>query len=385
MLPFLQRFHQSKLHRIIGLMSGTSLDGIDAALVEVENERVHLRGFVCVPFEPDLRERIAQMCENGRVDEMARLNVELGEVFAQAALKVLCVCNLKPEEVDCIASHGQTVSHQPAFGATLQIGEADIIAERTGILTVSDFRPRDMASGGQGAPFVPFADWHLLRDETVNRIVQNIGGVANLTWLEACGTLESVRAWDCGPGNLLIDECVRIATHTTKYFDTDGALAAQGRVDEHWLDELMSHPFFALLPPKSCGREEFGRAYAGQFWQEGARRDLSHFDIIATATALTARSIVESTKVLWQGNPAHCEMIVGGGGAFNATLMAMLRARMSPVAVKTHEEFGLRADAKEAIAFALLARAALLGRTNTIAKATGARHATIAGKISFGH
>ena len=384
-----ENYTQQNSWRAIGLMSGTSLDGVDAACIEISGAfpdwRVKLRGFITQPFSPELRERIVQLCENGRVEELARLDVELGHVFAAAALQVLAGCEMELASIDVIGSHGQTVCHLPHENATLQIGQSAIIAERTGKPVVSDFRTADMAHGGQGAPLVPFVDWLLLRDEKIHRIVQNIGGIANLTWLPAGATLEAVRAWDTGPGNMIIDQCVGLATNGDKYFDESGALAALGKVDNAWLDTQMQHPFFARRAPKAAGREEFGRAFATQFYETGLQRGLSTCDIIATATALTARSVAADYKMLWREadiNAGACEVIAGGGGAFNATLCAMLQAQIRPAKLLRHEDFEIRSDAKEAIAFALLAHATLLGVPNTVRGATGAKRAVVAGKIT---
>ncbi len=367
-------------------MSGTSLDGIDAACIEIEGTwpdvQVRLQGFLTVPYKSGLRERIARLCEGGTVAELAVLNVELGEAFAQAALKVLSSCELQPQQIDVIGSHGQTVSHQPEHQATLQIAESAIIAERTGITTVADFRPRDMAAGGQGAPLAPFLDWLLLRHPTRHRIAQNIGGIANLAWLPAKGNLAEVRAWDTGPGNMIIDECVRLFTEGAKYFDEDGGLATQGRVDEEWLATLLQHPFLQQPVPKSCGREEFGLAFSQELYESGLQRGLSPHDIIATATAFTAHTIAQAYKVLWGGTePEDCDILVSGGGAYNPTLCAMLQELVQPAKVLRLEDIGLRSDAKEAVAFALLAHTTMLGVTNNVPGATGATHPVVMGKI----
>lgn len=250
---------------------------------------------------------------------------------------------------------------------------------------MSDFRTADMAAGGQGAPLVPFVDWLLLRDSTQHRIVQNIGGIANLTWLPASGTLDDVRAWDSGPGNMVIDSCVQIATDGRQTFDADGALAAQGQVDNHWLEAQMQHPFFARHAPKSAGREEFGRVFSAQFYQWGVQRGLRVPDIIATATALSARSIAESYKLLWREENIdleQCEVIIGGGGAFNPVLCAMIQAQIHPAKVYRHEDFGIRSDAKEAIAFALLAHTTLMNIPNNVPGATGAARSVVSGRIT---
>jgi anhydro-N-acetylmuramic acid kinase len=378
--------HSSTVYQAIGLMSGTSLDGIDAACIEIHGTwpdvQVRMVDFLTVPYAPALRERIGKLCEGGSVAEVTLLNVELGEAFARAALEVLSSCGLEAQQIDVIGSHGQTVSHQPEQGATLQIGEPSIIAERTGITTVADFRPRDMAAGGQGAPLAPFLDWLLLRHPTRHRIAQNIGGIANLAWLPASGSLDEMRAWDTGPGNMIIDECVRLFTQGEKYFDENGSLAAQGHVDEEWLQQLLEHPFLQRSTPKSCGREEFGIAFSHEFYSAGVARGLAPHDIIATATALTAHSIAQAYEVFWQETQRdNCDVLVSGGGAYNPTLYAMLQDLVQPAKVLRLEEIGLRSDAKEAIAFALLGHTTMLGVPNNVPGATGATRPVVMGKI----
>lgn len=401
MLPWLQNYVGKETHRVIGLMSGTSLDGIDAALCEVAGSgdtlRAGLRGFITVPFAPDVRERIQSACQNGGVEDAARLNVELGELFAGAVLQLMAAYDLSRADVDLIGSHGQTICHLPGERATLQIGEPCIIAERSGITTVADFRPRDMAAGGEGAPLVPYVDWCLLRRADRHRVVQNIGGIGNCTLLPAGCALDDVVAWDTGPGNMVMDECVRLMTNGERAFDEDGEMAARGPVDEAWLAQLMEHPFLARRPPKSTGREDFGRAYTKEFVEEGRRRSLSADNIVATATALTAASIARSLQTfgasVLDGRANSVELILGGGGAFNPTLRRMLQQRLAsgltpgdnthqiPSTVLTHEDCGLRSDAKEALAFAILAHETITGVSNNVPGATGAARPVVLGKI----
>ncbi len=402
MLPWLQNYIQQETHCVIGLMSGTSLDGIDAALCEVAGSgdtlRAQLRGFLSVPFAPDVRERIQSACQNGGVEDAARLNVELGELFAAAALQLMAQHDLSRADVHLIGSHGQTICHLPDERATLQIGEPAIIVERSGITTVADFRPRDMACGGQGAPLVPYADWCLLRRADTHRVVQNIGGIGNCTLLPAGCALDEVRAWDTGPGNMVMDECARGLTNGERAFDQDGEMAARGPVDEAWLAQLMEHPFFARRPPKSTGREDFGCTYTSMFVEEGRRRGLSAEGIVATATALTAQSIAHSLRafgasIFDAARARNIELIVGGGGAFNPMLRRMLQERLAngftagdnthqiPITVLTHEDCGLRSDAKEALAFAMLAHETIMGAANNVPGATGASRRVVLGKI----
>ena len=274
MLPWLTHYVGQPTHQIVGLMAGTSVDGIDAALVEVAGTgstlSAQLRHFVTVPFPTEIRKRILNLCEGGDVIEVTRLNIVLGELFAGAVLHLLSECGLPLETVDLIGSHGQTICHLPAENATLQIGEPSVIAERTGITTVAEFRYRDMAAGGQGAPLVPHMDYFLLRHPTKNRIVHNIGGIANLTFLRAAGTLDDVVAFDSGPGNMVIDECARAFTNGAQQFDEDGRLAAQGRAHRDPVDPAAYDERCGVDVPLRAGRAR-GDHVPGGGWVE--RRD----------------------------------------------------------------------------------------------------------------
>ena len=385
----LENFAPEKTRRIIGLMSGTSCDGIDAALAVVSGSgstlRASLEDFLCVPYENATREKLLRANELN-ASELALLNFELGGLFAEAAKQLLAHHSGSTPKADAIASHGHTVCHLPQQSATLQIGESAMIANATGITTISDFRPADIAAGGQGAPLVPYVDWCLLRSESTHRIIQNIGGIANCTILPANCELKDVRAWDTGPGNMILDECARVLSNGKLQCDEDGKLAAAGRADENWLRVLMCHEYFFRPPPVSCGREEFGKFFAQQFLAEGARRGLSTPDLMATATALTAESIAHAYRMHAAPLLLHgeLEIILGGGGAFNPTMRQMLQARMSAGRVLTHEEIGVRSDAKEALAFAVLAHETLNGVPSNVPSATGARRSVVLGKIAFG-
>jgi anhydro-N-acetylmuramic acid kinase len=380
-----------KTRHIIGLMSGTSCDGIDAALAAISGSgstlRATLEDFLCVPYENAMREKLLRAAEMN-AGELALLNFELGELLADAAQQLIArqAGGTPGLKIDAIASHGHTVCHLPQQNATLQIGESAMIANTTGITTVSDFRVADVAAGGQGAPLIPYVDWCLLRSRSTHRIIQNIGGIANCTILPANCDLEDVRAWDTGPGNMILDECARVLTNGKLQYDEDGKLAAQGRADENWLRVLLGHEYFFRPPPVSCGREEFGKFFAQQFLTEGARRGLSTPDLMATATALTAGSIAHAYRMhaaplLING---ELEIILGGGGAFNPTLRQMLQARVSAGHVLTHEEIGAASDAREALAFAVLAHETLNGVPSNVPGATGARKSVMLGKIAFG-
>ncbi len=371
--------------RIVGLMSGTSLDGVDAALIEIIGgippERWRQLAFFTRAYTVEERERIAALlCEEISLPSLVTANMWLGELFAAAALAAIQAAGLAPGEVDAIASHGQTVWHSPprdgAMGGTLQLGEPCVIAERTGILTVADFRPRDMAAGGQGAPLVPFADYLLFRSEEQSVAVVNIGGIANVTYLPRGCRPDEVVAFDTGPGNMVIDALAARATGGRQTFDADGALAARGTVSQPLLDALCRHPYFAQRPPKSTGRETFGREYAEALWQ--STEGMTPEDLMASATALTAESLASALRRFLGPLDA---LIVGGGGAYNPTLIRMLRARLPGVPLHTLEDVGISSAAKEAIAFALLGHATLCGVPNNVPSATGAAHPVILGKM----
>lgn len=366
-------------------MSGTSLDGIDAALISVAGgippTSWRLLHFFTRPYTAEERARIAALlAAEVSLPGLVSAHAWLGEIFAEAALAVIRGAGYAPAEIDAVASHGQTVWHIPPQddtpGATLQLGEASVIAARTGLLTVADFRPADLAAGGQGAPLVPFADRLLFHRSDRGVAVQNIGGIGNVTWLPPAGDL---LAFDTGPGNMVIDALVAHYSGGRQTYDVDGQRAAAGRVDTALLEELLAHPYFAQSPPKSTGRELFGAPYAAAFVQRAAARGLSPEDAIATATALTAESIARAYRDFLRG-PLD-EVILGGGGSYNPTLRAMLAAAVPGVPVRTHEDHGINSAAKEGIAFALLGHATLCGVPANVPAATGARHPVILGKI----
>lgn len=398
-MPGFRDYNNKETHSVIGLMSGTSLDGVDAAWIEISGSgaslQVRLRSFLCVPFSPAQREKLLALCRMASASEIAVADVEMGELFASVALQLMKENGLKASDVDLIGSHGQTICHLPEQRASLQIGDACVIAERTGITTVADFRARDLACGGQGAPLVPYVDWCLLQRADRHRIVQNVGGIANCTLLPAGGLLQDARAWDSGPGNMIIDEAMRITTEGHQHFDKDGRVASEGKVDEAWLEELMRHPFFHRAPPKSAGREEFGAGFTANFVAQARRRHMSTQDTLATATALTAASIAHSYGSFAEpyfrefpiATQTPIEVILCGGGAFNPTLRQMLRAQLAAsdvsYALLDHDEVGVRGDAKEAVAFAVLAHETMMETPCNAPGATGAARRVVLGKISL--
>ncbi len=378
---------------VIGLISGTSADGIDAAICELSGAPPQLKARIAhaitYAYPEGFQQRIwaAGQPESSSVDQLCQLNADQGEQFAQAALAVIESAGLIPADIDLIGSHGQTVWHmiQPDGRATstLQIGEAAVIAERTGITTVSNFRPRDIAAGGQGAPLTSYADWVLLRHPEHWRAVQNLGGIANVTFLPPLSdTTSDPLALDTGPSNALIDSAMTLITGGTQTYDRDGQLAAAGTVDKAWLDELLQHPYYARKPPKTTGRELFGAAMAADLLVDGRARGLGDADIVATLTALTAASIADAYA---RFAPAPVgEAILGGGGTRNPTLVALLRDYLAPVPVRTHEDIGMDSDNKEALVFALLAHETWYARPGMHPAITGADHGVVMGQITPG-
>ncbi len=370
--------------RIVGLISGTSADGIDALVAEVtgcgKDTRCEILGFETVALESGLRAQIfALFEEEAGLDELCRINFALGEAFAAAALQVIAAAGLEPAAVDLIGSHGQTVRHLPQAtpAATLQIGEPAVIAQRTGITTIADFRPADMAVGGQGAPLVPLADYLLCGHAERGRLVLNIGGIANLTVLPAAATVDEVMAFDLGPGNMIVDGAVAHFSGGRERFDRDGRRAAAGAVDDELLSRLLEHQFLHRPPPKSTGREEFGSSFLSALLQQA---DLAPDDLVATLTAFTARSIIAGISAFVPGAQME-ELWVGGGGVHNPVLMEQLGTGLPQLRVASVEGLGIPADGREALAFAVLANETLMGRWGNLPAATGARRSVVLGKI----
>lgn len=369
--------------RIVGLMSGTSADGVDAALVEVagagEGTRVRLVTFLTRPYAPALRARVLGLGEASAA-ELLDLHYHLGEEFARAALAVIEPAGRRGEAVHLVGSHGQTARHRPRAGApagrgaTLQVGEPAVIAELTGLPVVADFRPRDVAAGGEGAPLVPLVDWLLFRVPGRVRACLNLGGIANVTVLG--DRLETVRAFDLGPANMPLDAVVQAWTGDAELFDRDGARAAAGRVDERLLAELLRHPFLAAPPPKSTGRETFGQAFVTPLLSRFAGREA---DLLATLTRFVADAVAGGLRRHVTGGID--ELLVSGGGARNRTLMRALRESLAPIPVRALDEVGMDPDAKEAVAFAVLANETLFGRPGNLPAATGAAGPRVLGKI----
>ena len=381
---------------VAGVMSGTSADGINVALVRITSSRnragmpgLHFLAHAEYPYPKHVRRTVlaAMNSSKASVADLARLNFLLAELYADAVLATQRRFRLKAELVGC---HGQTLYHQgeaaPFLGrrlaATWQTGEGALVAARVGVPVVSDFRPADMAAGGKGAPLVPFLDFLLYRDSLAGRIVQNIGGIANSTAIPASASPNEVVAFDTGPGNMLIDAVTDQLFG--KVFDRDGRIAGSGAVLDPVISEVMRGSFFRRKPPKTAGREEFGREFAQDFVRRCGRVDKR--DIVSTATALTARSIADALRrFVIHRTVSYRDFIVSGGGASNPTLMAMLANELRPLGlqIRSSDEFGLPSEAKEAAAFALLAFQTWNRKPSNVPSATGAKRPAILGKISY--
>jgi anhydro-N-acetylmuramic acid kinase len=375
--------------RVAGLMSGTSADGVDVAIVEITRRKVELLAFEMFSYRPALRGEILRMCrpESASVDSICHYDFVLGEVFADAVVGLCSNSGIPLASIDLIGSHGQTIHHnargkrygRKLIRSTLQIGEPSVIAQRTGITTVADFRPRDIAAGGEGAPLVPYADYILFAHKRLSRAVQNIGGISNVTFLpNGCSRSELI-AFDTGPGNMVIDSIIRLTTDGKRNFDRNGKMAERGAVDRELLSDMLRHSFLRRRPPKSTGREEFGAAFAEQLYRRAVENGLSNADLVATVTAFTASSIARAYRRILPTMPD--EMILCGGGAHNRALVKMLRAELPDVKMLLTDDFGISVDAKEAVSFAILAWATMKGMTNNVPAATGAEQPVVLGKI----
>ncbi|MGH4139127.1 anhydro-N-acetylmuramic acid kinase AnmK [Clostridium sp.] len=373
----------------VGLMSGTSLDGIDAALVQINGNYtgtvINLIGYVNMKMPEDIKDEIKVACsiEDSSSILICSLNFKLGYLFSDAVKAVCKKYDFPMERLDFIASHGQTIFHIPKahhtfMSSTLQIGEPSVIAYETNTTVISNFRVMDMAAGGQGAPLVSYSEFILYRSPDKNRLLQNIGGVGNVTVIPKNADINDVIAFDTGPGNMIIDEiCEKL--FKVKY-DFNGDIARSGEVDKGMLNDLMSHPFLIKSPPKTTGREEFGK----QFTEDILRkyRNLSSETIIATATVFTAKSIAHSYKTYIFPKLDIDEMIISGGGAYNSYLVELIKGELPQISVLTQEDLGYSSDAKEAIAFAILGNETLNNSFSNIPTATGAKAKVILGNIT---
>ena len=380
----------------VGLMSGTSMDGIDAALVRLagpaERPRVRLLAFDTLPYPPEVKHWTMRVAGGGwtKAGDVSQLNFLLGELFAKAALRVCRAAHVSPRKVSVIGSHGQTIYHQGRLELiqgheeavspnTLQIAEPAVIAERTGAPVVADFRTADVAAGGQGAPLVPLVDYLLLRDARKGTVALNIGGIANVTVIPAKAKPRDVVGFDTGPGNMVSDTLVRQFTANREYYDAGGRVAARGKVNELLLADALCHPFFSQPPPKSAGREQFGRDFVEAYFLSRKRPRFE--DLLRTSLELTVRTIVDALARFVFPETKIGRLIVSGGGAHNRLLMKRLAELVPDSEVELSDRYGPPVDAKEAIAFAILADRTLHGLPGNLPRVTGARRAVVLGKI----
>lgn len=390
--PFVRLWNQPERF-VVGLMSGTSADGVDAVLVRISGSGTDLRvqqmGFVFLPFDEAVQQRILETCRGdiGGSREICLLNSYLGQYYVNAVKELLRSTGL--ERVDLIGTHGQTVFHNPQpvdylgkqIVGTLQIGDPAYLAEQFHCPVVSDFRMRDVAAGGQGAPLVPYTEFLLYRSEQEDVALQNIGGIGNVTLLKVGCNLEDVVAFDTGPGNMVMDALVRRMTNGKESFDRGGRLAASGCVHPTLLEELLKDPYLQRHPPKTTGREYYGKKYVDWLIDKAREMAVSPVDLLATATCFTAKTIELSLRQFAKKIPSR--LVVGGGGSKNQTLLAFLKQALPEVQVLTQEDLGMDSDAKEAVAFAILANEALFAVPNNAPSATGAAHVVVMGRVNL--
>lgn len=367
------------------------MDGVDCAVVDVRPGRSQLRITLLAhrtrPYPPALREQLLSLYRTGTVETVCQLHAAVGEVFARVANRTIRQAKLAAKEITVIGSHGQTVWHSPtrvpvpgigSVRSSLQIGDPSVIAERTGIMTVADFRSRDLAAGGEGAPLTPYVHYHVFRSRNTSRLIVNLGGIANVTWLPCGGGPEDLVAFDVGPCNLLLDGLLAQATHGQRSIDRNGALASRGCPQDVLVNELLRHSFFACRPPKSTGREEFGEDYIRHVRQVAARHRLSLEDTLASSCAAIARTVRRS------GSWPVDEVIAGGGGVRNRGLLRALTREFEPVPVISMERAGVKSQALEAMAFAVLAYETVRGVPANLPWVTGAKSQVVLGTVTPG-
>ncbi len=375
---------------VAGVISGTSVDGIDVALAEIDGEgfdqRIRQLAFETVPYPAGVRQGVLAISNAAtHTARLSQMNFLLGELFAEAVVKVCEGAEIALEDVGLVGCHGQTIYHQAEptalydrrIASTLQIGEPSLIAARVGAPVVADFRPADMAVGGQGAPLVPYVDYLLYRHAELGRVALNIGGIANLTAIPKAASAEQVTAFDTGPGNMILDALVSQFSRGVMSYDRDGKMAATGVVNADLLAALMKDPYLRFSPPKSCGREQYGP----EFIVDLLRESLQPNDLVATATAFTAATIADALERFVTPHMRVDELIVSGGGVKNPEIMRRLAEQLPEATVVASDERGVDSDAKEAIAFAVMAYETWYGRPSNLPSATGARRQAVLGKI----
>ncbi|OQY34793.1 MAG: anhydro-N-acetylmuramic acid kinase [Spirochaetaceae bacterium 4572_59] len=401
---FISSYRKRKAHRVIGLMSGTSLDGVDAVLVDIQSstqnsaDKITLLHHVYLPYTDPLRKMVADLCslDRAKIDNLVSVHFGLSEWYAQVVLDLLDECACDADSIDMICMHGQTVWHAPVpksfpgphgeimVKGTLQLGASSVVRERTGIPVVSDLRSADMAAGGEGAPLSPFTDLQLFGSESEGRIIQNIGGIGNATILPEGSSKSKVFAFDTGPGNMIIDAIVELKTEGAQHYDPEGSIAATGTVCEELVRECMLDEYFQRKPPKSTGREIYGVDFTRDFLQRTNKRGLSFEDSVATATAFTAESIARSYKDFILPYCSIAKTLICGGGALNLTLLQMIQDRVPEgIEVTTTNSYGIPDQGREAMAFAVIGHESLMGRPGNLPEVTGAKAPVVLGVVTL--
>lgn len=380
---------------VLGIMSGTSADGIDVALCRIEGyglrSKIEQVGFYFEPYPTEVRSEILRLAQgqSARSEDFCKINFLLGHLYAEAAIKACQHLKVDPKTIDLIGSHGQTLWHVPqveeylghSFKSTLQLGEFSVLAERFACPVVGDFRVRDVAAGGLGAPLVPYSEFLIYRSQKECIGLQNIGGIGNITCLPPNCQLEDVFAFDTGPGNMVIDAVYEILTKGQVHFDEGGQFAGGGRIDQGLLAHMMADEYVRRKPPKTTGREYYGPDYVRGIMAYADQKDIKAKDLMATVTAFTGQAIAYNIDHYFPMAPDR--LIIGGGGSKNKTLLAYLQAALPKCQVVTNEQVGFNSDAKEAVAFAVLANEAICATYNNVPRVTGANHYVVMGKISF--
>ncbi|MCX8169433.1 MAG: anhydro-N-acetylmuramic acid kinase [Candidatus Methanomethylicia archaeon] len=385
------RFKEEKIG--LGVMSGTSIDGVSIAIAEIRGSWINTKFKIIYnntyPYDDSIRMEIFKLInpKTGNVKKICQWNYVLGEIFVEKIFQAIKEAGLSISEIDFIASHGQTIYHNPkivnVYGyktrSTLQIGEPSIIAYKTRVITIADFRHKDVAAGGQGAPISAYVDYIIFRSTEVSRAIQNIGGIANVTYIPRNAELNDVIAFDVGPGNMIIDSLVREMSNGKMNMDLNGEIAARGEINNELLNYMMKHPYLKMKPPKTTGREDFGEKYVKKIIKKVKELNLCWEDTIATATYYTAKNIIESYIKYLPGKVD--EMIIGGGGSRNKTLLKMIKELNQNIKVSLHEDYGIPSQAKEPLLMIILANETINGIPNNIPSATGAKERIIMGKI----
>jgi len=391
----LENFYKNESHLVIGLMSGTSADGIDAALCRITGAgtetKVEQLDFLFTPFEEEVRNKILSIAggESCNAEEICKLKTLLGILYSDAC-KALCAhAGISVAQIDLVGNHGQTVWHIPrptqylghTFASTLQISEDAEIAEAMGCPVVGDFRVRDVAAKGQGAPLVPYTEFLLYRSDKETVALQNIGGIGNITILPKDCTLDQVTAFDTGPGNMVMDAIVSRITNGRMGYDDKGEMAAKGQVSKELLDYMLDDPYLSKPLPKTTGREMYGPLYVDKLFEKAEELGIKDYDILATATRFTAEAIRIGIEKFAPVKPSR--LVVGGGGSHNPTLLGFLQDLLPECKILTGEDMGYSSDAKEAVAFAILAHEAMYGNSNNVPSVTGADKPVVMGKLSI--